>query len=98
MRSANRCKRGSWVTTTLFHQTNPLTFQLFYPVSSTYNGQTTYAGLIAAAARDSNGNPVRLDVSLVDVNAPGGSTVPPTVPPSPPPPPPPPSPPPPRRR
>ncbi len=86
---------GSWVTTTVFRQTNPLTFQLFYPVAATFNGQTTYAGLVAASALDANKNPLRLDVSLVDVNAPGGSTVPPTVPPSPPPPPPPPSPPPP---
>ena len=86
---------GSWVTTTHLHQTDPLTFQLFYPVAATFNGQTTYAGLIAASALDANKNPLRLDVSLVDVNAPGGSTLPPVVPPSPPPPAPPPSPPPP---
>ena len=85
---------GSWVTTTLYRQTNPLTFQLFYPVAATFNGQTAYAGLVAASALDANNNPLRLDVSLVDVNVPGGSTSPPTVPP-PPPSPPPPSPPPP---
>lgn len=90
---------GSWATQTVYRQTNPLTNQMFYPVAATHNGQTVYAGLRVTSVLDANRNPVRVDVGLVDVNAPGGSppVTPPTVPPPPPSSPPPPNPPPPAR-
>lgn len=80
---------GAWNTTTVFRQSNPLVNQMFFPVATTFNGLTVYAGLRATSALDADKNPVRVDFALVDVNAPGGSppvVVPPTVPPPPPPP------------
>src|SRR5262245_47527091 len=86
---------GSWVMNTLFRQSDPLANQLSYPVAPTFNGQTTSSRLRICSTLDANKDPLRLDFTLVDVNAPGGSTSPPpvppptTVPPTPPPPPPP---------
>ena len=86
---------GSWSTTTIYKQTDPLVNQLFYPVVTRFNGQTVYAGVVATSTLDSDKNPLRVDFSLLDINAPSGSPPvvsppPPPGPPLPPPPPPPP--------
>ena len=63
---------GRWSFQTVYRQSNPLVNQLFYPVSATFNGQTTYAGLVATSQLDGNQNPTRTDFGVVEVNAPAG--------------------------
>ena len=78
---------GSWVTTTVFSQTNPLVNQLFYPVSTTYNGETVYAGVVATSTLDSNNNPISTSFATTDVFVPpAGGTQPVSPPPVSPPP------------
>jgi hypothetical protein len=80
---------GKWAVQTLFQQTDPLHNQLFYPVATTYRGQTTFAGLQVVSQLDGNQNITSSNFSLVDVNAPAGNSTPiiGTTPVSPPPPP-----------
>jgi hypothetical protein len=59
---------GSWATTTVYRQTDPLTNQVLYPVAATYQGQTVYAGLRAVSTLDGNRNPTRTDFTPVAVN------------------------------
>jgi hypothetical protein len=59
-----------WNVSTVFHQTNPLVNQLFYPVSATFDGQTMYAGVVATSTLDSNLNPTQVDFALTDVGVP----------------------------
>jgi hypothetical protein len=61
---------SQWNVTTVFHQTNPLVNQLFYPVSATFAGQTMYTGVIATSTLDSNLNPTHVAFALTDMNAP----------------------------
>jgi hypothetical protein len=63
---------SSWSVRTVYRQSNPLVNQLLYPVATTRNGQTTFAGLRAVSALDANRNPVRTDFGVIDVNAPFG--------------------------
>lgn len=72
---------GIWNTTTILPQTNPLVNQLFYPVVTTYDGETVYAGVVATSTLDSNGNPVSTSFSPTDVIIPGAITSPPVSPP-----------------
>lgn len=68
---------GAWGIQTVFSQADPVRKQLLYPVAASYNGQTTFAGLVAASTVDGNKNPVRTDFAPVDVGAPFGSATPP---------------------
>ncbi|MDY3561036.1 VCBS repeat-containing protein [Gemmata sp. JC673] len=68
---------GAWSIQTIYAQTDPIHNQLLYPVAATYNGQTTFAGLVATSTVDGNKNPIRTDYTPVDVNAPYGSATPP---------------------
>ena len=85
---------GTWVTTTVLSQTNPLVNQLFYPVSTTYDGVTVYAGVEATSTLDGNDDPVSMSFSLSDVFVNDATVPPPATPPVSPPPAPPVSPPP----
>jgi hypothetical protein len=67
---------SQWSVQTVYRQTDPLHNQLFYPVAATYNGQTMFAGLQAAAQLDGNLNTTSINVALVEVNAPAGSSAP----------------------
>ena len=63
---------STWALKTVFHQTDPIHNQLFYPVAATYKGQTTFAGLVATTTVDSNNNPINTDFTLIDIGAPLG--------------------------
>jgi hypothetical protein len=65
---------STWDLQTVLPQTNPIQNQLFYPVSATFNEQTTFAGLQAVSTVDANQNPISTDFALVDANAPSGLT------------------------
>ncbi len=81
---------SSWLFQTVYRQSDPVRNQLFYPVATAYNGQTTFSGLQAVSTLDGNKNPVRTDFTVVDVGLPRGLNTPPvsTSPPVPAPPPP----------
>src|SRR5205814_9617657 len=64
---------STWSLQTVYHQSDPITNQLFYPIAATYNGQTTFAGLQAITTVDGNRNPVRTDLAVIDVAAPAGA-------------------------
>ncbi|HEX4608480.1 MAG TPA: hypothetical protein VH092_09765, partial [Urbifossiella sp.] len=68
---------GKWQLQTVFHQTNPLVNQIFYPVATQHNGQTVFAGLQATSTLDANLNPVTTDFDIVNLNDPAGPATPP---------------------
>lgn len=67
---------GQWSVQTIYRQTDPLVNQLFYPVAATYNGQTTFAGLVATSHLDGDNNPTGMDFNIVEINAPSGPSSP----------------------
>jgi hypothetical protein len=75
---------GSWATTTILPQSDPLVNQLFFPVAATYNGVTVYAGAIAVSTLDSNNDPISTSFSIGAVFVDNTTTSPPVSPVSPP--------------
>jgi hypothetical protein len=70
---------STWNLQTVLPQSDPIQNQLFYPVSATFNGQTTYAALDAVTAVDGNNNPISTAFGLVDLNASTGTASPPVT-------------------